>query len=143
MAFTYDLTTSGTALVTSQVRLEIGDTDSASALFQDAELQVYIDRHPDSVALAASDACDQLARRYGRAYDFETDGQSFKRSQMSKQYAQLARELRERKDGILATSSPTRRVDGYSDDIAFDEVQAASSRTGRVKAGYYSPDLPS
>lgn len=128
-------------LTLSQVRLEVGDTDEDAALFDDAELEVYIDRHPASVQLAAAAACEQLARRYGRAYDFETDGQSFKRSQMSKQYAQLARDLRQRETGIV--SHPTTKVDGYSDDVPFDQTDATSSRWGRVAIGFTDPDLPS
>lgn len=140
MSFTYDLTASGTALVTSKVRLEYGDTDSSTAQFTDEELQVWIDREAGDIFGAAAAACDALSREYARAYDFETDGQAFYRSQMSKQYAQLAADLRLR-SGSAFTTVATTKVDGYSDDIPYDET-TGTSRRGRARAGYYDPDLP-
>lgn len=135
MSFTYDGT-----LETDfeKVRLEIGDTDSAAELFSDTEIEHKIDDSANLVVAAAT-LCDILARRFARAYDFETDGQSFKRSQMSKQYAQLARDLRQRSVEGFVTLATT-RVDGYSDDVDYQDVDTGSS--GRVRIGYVEPDLP-
>ncbi|MDP3937551.1 MAG: hypothetical protein Q8R92_05370 [Deltaproteobacteria bacterium] len=135
MSFTYDGTL-GTDF--EKVRLEIGDTDSAAELFSDTEIEHKIDDSANLVVAAAT-LCDILARRFARAYDFETDGQSFKRSQMSKQYAQLARDLRQRSVEGFVTLATT-RVDGYSDDVDYQDVDTGSS--GRVRIGYVEPDLP-
>ncbi|MCR4339979.1 MAG: hypothetical protein NUW01_08845 [Gemmatimonadaceae bacterium] len=120
MTFTYNSASVTTAL--AKTRLEIGDTDSTAVLFTDEELNVYIDARADVVLLAAADACDALATRFARAYDFETDGQRFQRSQMSKAYRELGKGLRDRAAGI-ATLTPT-RVDGYSDDITNTDVSS-------------------
>ncbi len=135
--FSYNLADSDAQVVLiSKVRLEIGDTDETKALFEDEEVTTKLADHGENVPLAAAALCDILARRFARDFDFATDGQSFNRSQMSKQYAQLARDLRGRAQG--ATTVSTRRVDGYSQDIDYDEV--GISRTGRVRRG--CPDLP-
>ena len=137
MTYTY----SGTAVTTdlAKVRLEIGDVDSTAVLFTDEEIQVFIDRE-GAVLPAAAAACDALSRAYARAYDFSEDGQSFSRSQMSKQYAQLALTLRRRAASGVETL-PTTRVDGYSQTDDYDDVDSSGS-SGRVRIGYTDPDLP-
>lgn len=134
MAFTY----SGTAIDTdlARVRLEIGDTVEAEALFTDEELQVFLDRE-SGVLLAAAAACDTLVRRFARAYDFETDGQRFMRSQMHKGYMATSIELRQRAAGVV--SNATTRIDGYSDDLPYDQN---TSVAGRPIIGWTDPDLP-
>ena len=138
MTFTY----SGTAITSDleRVRLELGDTIEAQALFTDEEVQVKLDESED-VVIATASLCDILARRFARAFDFAEDGQSFSRSQMSKAYAQLARDLRQR-SALGFKTLPTTRTDGYSDDIDYSESEATSGK-GRVRIGYTSPDLPS
>jgi hypothetical protein len=116
--------------VRDEVRLLIGDTDADAPLFQDDELDWFLSERSDNSYLAAADACEAAARKFARAFDFTTDGQSFSRSQMSKAYRDLAKDLRLRAAGGLSTLVPT-RVDGYSDDIAADEVQTASAPGGR------------
>ncbi len=123
MTYTYSSTSLGTIL--AKVRLEVGDTDSTAPLFTDEELQVYIDARGTNVLLASADACDALAVRYARAFDFETDGQKFSRSQMAKMYREMAGALRARGRGI--TSSEVTRKDGYSDDV--DNITPSSSAT--------------
>ena len=123
MTFTYSSVSVTTTL--AKVRLEIGDTDSAAVLFTDEELNVYIDIRGTNVLLAASDACDALASRFSRAFDFDTDGQSFKRSQMSKMWADRARELRARAGGIVTVD--VTKVDGYSDDVANQDVTGSGT----------------
>lgn len=137
MTFTYNVASLTSDL--AQVRLEIGDTVSASALFQDEELNVFL-ADEGSVLGAAARACEALAARFARGYRFKTDDQEFDRSKLSAQYAEQAKCLRIRAGGTT-TVVPT-RVDGYSQDIANDET-ASTSAAGRVRAGYTNPDLPS
>lgn len=137
MTFTYDGSV-GTDL--ERVRMKLGDTDSTSPLFTDEEINSQLGESPD-IVVATAELCDILARRFARAYDFAEDGQSFSRSQMSKQYAQLGKELRQRSAAGFSTL-PTTRTDGYSDDIDYQQSEATSG-IGRVRIGYTSPDLPS
>jgi hypothetical protein len=138
MAFTYDGTLNSDL---EKVRLQIGDTTSTDPLFTDEEINVYLDQRAGNVLQTAADLCDVLAVRFSREYDFETDQQSFKRSQRVKSYQSLAKTLRSRAGGISTVAST--RVDGYSQDIDNEEAASASAgRNGRVRAGYYHPDLP-
>lgn len=122
MTFTYDGTPS---TVLEKVRLEIGDTDPTSALFTDEELNVWITNRADNIYLAAADACEAAARKFARAYDFTTDGQSFHRSQMTKSYMDLAKDLRQRAGGVVTVE--VTKVDGYSDDIANQDVAGTAN----------------
>lgn len=127
MTFTYDTSDLTTAL--AKVRLEIGDTTSATALFQDEEINLKLADRSDNVLLTAADLCDILARRFAREFDFTTDGQSFRRSQKSSMYAEMAASLRSRASGVASVT--TTRVDGYSDDIdneSVDQVQENARR---------------
>jgi hypothetical protein len=126
MSFTYD-GTPNTDL--ERVRLEIGDTDSTEALFQDEEINEKLSQRANNVLLTAADLCEILARKFARAYDFETDGQSFKRSQMSAAYAKAAKDLRARAQGAGVVD--TTRVDGYSDDIPNAAVLATDTNPRR------------
>lgn len=130
MTFTYSSTDLSTVL--AKVRLEIGDTDSSSPLFTDEELQRWITARADNVLLAAADACDALARKFARSFDFESDNQKFSRSQMSKQYAALAQTLRDRASGVASVAST--RIDGFSQDIDTESVDATDvSSRGRYR----------
>lgn len=134
MAFTY---TAGSTTTLNRVRFELGDTDSSTALFADEEISAKLAERGDNVLLAAADLCEILARRYARAYDFETDGQVFKRSQMSKAYQELATSLRARAAGV--TTVATTRVDGYSSDIPADQVSNAGTATTQPRHRFYAP----
>lgn len=128
------------ATTRDEVRLLIGDIDSSAQLFQDDEIAWFLAEESDDVYLAAALACDSLARRYARAYDFSTDGQSFSRGQMSEQYRILAKELRNRAAGGISTVVAT-RADGYSDDITATDVTGSSTVAPRRR--YYGQrDLP-
>ena len=74
MAFTY---TKGSTANRDRVRLEIGDTDEDRALFEDAELDDLLVQE-GSVLLAAAHACEALAVRFARDFDFTADGASFR-----------------------------------------------------------------
>lgn len=131
----YDLSTD-----VGKVRLEIGDTETDTPEFVDEEITYFLSVE-GSVLGAAARACEALAAKFARQYDFQTDDQRFQRSQMSKQYADLASTLRSRAGGVV-TTSPT-RVDGYSDDIANNEVSTASTGgRGRVRRGWFRQDVP-
>jgi hypothetical protein len=78
-------------------RLELGDTDADAALFNDDEASYFLDKHPTNVLLAVADACDALAARFAREFDFDsTKEKSFKRSQKADHYLAMAIRLRTR-----------------------------------------------
>jgi hypothetical protein len=132
----YDLTTD-----LGKLRVEIGDVEETAALFYDSELTYFL-TDEGSVLAAAARACEVLAARYAGSYNFKTDDQSFDRGALSKQYAEQAKRLRAQSGGT--TTIAATRIDGYSDDIANDEISTTGSgTTNRVRAGYTHPDLPS
>ena len=136
MGFTYSTSDLSTPL--AQVRLQIGDTEQATALLQDEEIQVYLAARSDSVLLASADICDALATRFARAYDFATDGQSFRRSQQAAAYRAMAQDLRARASGLGSVA--TARVDGYSQDIDSRSVDVTQENPRRR---FYGPrDFP-
>lgn len=104
------------------VRLEIGDRDVSNPLFTDDEIEYFLGNRNDDVHLAAADACESLARRFAREYDFSTDGQSFKRGTRSRMYADLAKQLRERVGGLGEAKQV--KVDGYSQEIDNDDTSS-------------------
>ena len=117
MAFSY---TSGSTADRDRVRLEIGDTDSDRALFEDAELDDFLSQEGDSVMGSAARACEVLAVRFARDYSFSADGGSFQKNQVTLMYQKLARRLRNRARGAIIIVP--RRKDGYSVYTDSDEV---------------------
>ena len=83
-----------------KVRLLIGDTDTNAQLFQDDELAWFLSEVSDDIYKAGALAAESAAGKFARAYDFETDGQSFKRGQMFKFWTDLAARLRSRARAI-------------------------------------------
>lgn len=78
-------------------RLELGDIDPDTALFNDDEAGYFLAKHPTNILLAVADACDALAARFAREFDFDsTSDKSFKRSQKAAMYEQMAARFRER-----------------------------------------------
>lgn len=106
------------------MRLAIGDVDPSAPLVYDEELDVYLGDYSNSILKTSAAVCEMLAVKFARYYDFETDGQKFARSQMSKQYATLAQSLKNRATGLAALD--TTRVDGYSQDVATSEVGSSA-----------------
>ncbi len=112
MAFTY------TGALTSdleRVRLLIGDTSSATALFQDAELQWFLTEQ-GTVYLAAAAAAravaankNKLALRL-REGDYERD-----LGGMVKQWLDLGAQLERQGRSNAATATFVTRRDGYSE----------------------------
>jgi hypothetical protein len=116
MAFTY---TAGSTADRDRIRFEIGDTALDRKLFDDEELDDLLVQDT-TVLRSAAHACEILAIRFARDFDFTADGHSFHKSQVSEHYMKLARRLRSRERGT--TVMVPRRIDGYSDDIDSDEV---------------------
>ena len=114
MAFTY---TEGSTTTLDRLRLEIGDTDSTRALFSDAELNDII-AVETSVLPSAARACEILAVRFARDYDFTADGSTFRKGGISKMYSDMAHRLRARARGTTVVQA--RRKDAYSDDVNSD-----------------------
>lgn len=85
-------------------RLELGDHPTPDVpdgtyvyLLNDDEAGYYIAKHPTNVLLAVADACDALASRFAREFDFDAnDAKSFKRSQKAAAYRAMAERLRAR-----------------------------------------------
>lgn len=123
-----------------KVRLRIGDTDVADALFSDAELESFLDDE-GTVIGAAAGACESLAARWASEYDIGTDDQSLKRSQKAAAMLKLAPALRqqaEKEEGIGVI--PTEKVDAYNDQGVDNESFDGAGAGGRVRQGYQSPD---
>lgn len=134
-------------------RLELGDhptVDTPEAnytyLFNDDEANYFIAGEPSSVLLAVANACDSLARRFARQFDFATTSEKrFDLSQKTKAYRAEANELRARAKleaggglGVIVTT----RADGYADDLSTRDTAGLPNNTGRVRHGYYDSDLP-
>jgi hypothetical protein len=93
------------------IRLLVGDTVSGDDLLEDAEYQALIDQRQIStasgtvtnIAAAAADAAGAIAAKFGRDFDFSTDGQSFSRAQRVGHYMNLERELRNRSGGFAVS----------------------------------------
>lgn len=138
MPFTYDITTAR-----GKVRFEVGDTTAATALFDDAEVDLKLTEHSGDVLLTAAALCDVLATRFAGRYDIEADGQAMKRSQAGEAYAERAAVLRARTNGSLGAIEHV-RVDGVSDELSGRDGAgrgAAPAATGRTRRGWYGDDL--
>lgn len=131
-----------------KLRLTIGDTDVGdsgnNAIFKDAELNWFLSAEADSIPNAALRAAYAAQAKFARAYDFETDGQRFNRSQMSKAFADLAKSL-EKAGARLTGASAIRtvditKIDGWSDDVANQETSLTSSTTNPRRRYYGKQD---
>ena len=134
MAFSY---TAGSSADRDRVRLEIGDTDSDRALFQDAELDDFLSQEGDSVLKASARAGETLAVRFARDFSFSTEGSSFQKGNITQMYMNQAKRLRRKAQGT--TTIMPRRKDGYSVYTDSDEVTGLNildSGTGQY--GRYS-----
>lgn len=128
-----------------KLRLTIGDTDTANPLFQDDELDWFLSEEADDIASAALRACYAAMARFARAYDMETDGQAFKRSQMHTAFSEMAAKLEAQGATLTLTAAGSMstvdvtRVDGFSDDIANQET-TATAQTNPRRRYYGDPD---
>ena len=134
MAFTY---TAGSDADRDRLRLEIGDTDSDRALFQDAELDDFLSQEANSVLGAAAKACETLSVKFAQDFSFSADGASFNKAEVAKMYAQQAKRLRRKANGT--TVIMPRRKDGYSIYTDSDDVTGLNILdTGTGLFGRYS-----
>ena len=117
--------TPGSTADRDRVRLEIGDTVASRALFVNDELDDILVQE-GTVLAASARACEILAIRYAREFDFTADGGSFKKSQVSENYKELAKKLRTRSGPDITIPIP---VDGHSDDIQIDDVTTETGIT--------------
>lgn len=88
-----------TAAQIARVRLLIADPAGASQVFDDQTIQDILDTHEYDegtydLYAAAADLLEAWAAREKLNFDFDTDGQSFKRSQKAAALLALAREYR-------------------------------------------------
>ena len=127
--------------ILDKVRLEIGDTDPASFLLSDDEMNYFISQAGGSdIYKAAALACEALAVRFARAYNFETDGQKFERRSMSKAFADRAKDLRMK--SASGGTVTTKRIDGFSQDV---DNESTFQTDANVRARYYGrrDEIPS
>lgn len=119
-----------------KLRLRIGDTDvadsGARAVFKDSELN-YIIAAETSLEAQALLAFRMAAAKYARAYDFETDGQRFRRNQQVQAFLALAQDLEAK--GVTTNADPSgvttvdaTKVDGYSQTVPNSDVTVTARR---------------
>lgn len=134
MAFSY---TPGSTADRDRVRLEIGDVDSDRALFQDAELDDFLSQEGNSILGSAARACETLAVRFAREFNFSADGANIQKGSITQMYMNQAKRLR--RQARSTTTVMPRRKDGYSVYTDSDEVTGLNildSGTGQF--GRYS-----
>ena len=96
----------------ARVRLLIHDPDGESAVFTDEQVREALAARTDTegeadVYAAAADLLEAWAAKEKLAFDFDADGQSFKRSQKMRALLELAREYRRQQrpqQGVLVRS---------------------------------------
>lgn len=131
-------------------RLELGDLNPLAPLFTDAQISYYLALYPTSILLAVAAACDALAARFAREFDFDAnESKSFKRSQKWTQYTKQAAALRKRVADDAAELAgvgviQVTRVDSYSSTIGGRDGAGTGGadfdRTGRRSTHDY--DVP-
>lgn len=111
MAFTYDTTTDR-----GRVRMLITDRDEANPIFQDAEIDAFLDMNDDSVRLAAASALETIATDQALvlkvlvSLDLETDGAKVADSLMKR-----AASLREQEESVGAFDVAEMVVNDFSE----------------------------
>jgi hypothetical protein len=127
MAWTYNVATD-----IGKVRLELGDDVNAAGVrpdgsnFSDEEIQVYLSRE-GSVMGAVAGLCEALATQYAWVTTIAVGPRRENLSDVAAMYRTRARDLREIYGGAYgAYAVGVIRTDGYSDDVASNEVDAAS-----------------
>lgn len=130
MAFTYDLSNDDAEVVLiSKVRLEIGDTVESAGVrpndanLSDEEIAYLLDDEGDSVGRAAARACALLSREWSRVSSYTSGPLREQFSDVSKAWADRARELTEQHgmNGAGAFSVGFARTDGFSEEAEGSE----------------------
>ena len=109
-----------------QVRLYVGDVDSADPLLTDEEIAFAVTQ-AGSVRAASALAADWISALFSRRSDKSTGDLSLSASQKSKQYAELAARLR-RESALLALP--------YFGGISIAAKDAREADTDRVKPAF-------
>ena len=91
MAWTY--TASPGTVPLDRVRFEIGDTNSASPLLVDAEIQFLLDRNNGFALAAAAEACYAIAAKLATQVDVSVGKLSVRASQRAEWYTARAKQL--------------------------------------------------
>lgn len=131
-SYTYDATgLAGSAVY--RVRRVVGDVGvdgtvtSATCHFADEEISYAITDAGDETT-AAIELLEQLATLYAGKADVSAGSQKISLGKISSMYAARAERLLARSDdGNTITDLATTRVDGWSDDIAADDVDTTSA----------------
>lgn len=127
MAFTYDISTDR-----GKVRRLIGDTNSADALFQDDEIDFFLDQAGSGIYQAAAYACEALAAEFGRKSDTTVEAVSVQYSQRATAYSRMA--LRFAATARRAYgSAPSPAISGISKDA----INTQRENTDRVQSKFY------
>ncbi|MBN1430450.1 MAG: hypothetical protein JXB07_18920 [Anaerolineae bacterium] len=132
MTFTYDLASSDAQVaLISRVRLEIGDTvendgvTPSGSNLSDEEITIFLDRESDDELRAAAAACEALARQWARVANIAVGPRREDLGKVAAEWRASAAELRRQygygEGGMI--SAGVMRVDGYSDDVASDDVE--------------------
>ena len=122
MTFTYNLSGTGAGLTISEIRLEIGDTDSTTGRgvkpdatnFTDAEITYFYNQESSNVIRAAARACEVLARSWATVPDWTVGPRHESAGQVAQRFTEMAKELRAR----IGRTGPVRlnRTDAYTTD---------------------------
>lgn len=134
MAFTYDDTDLDTTTASGRLnstRLLVGDTNSAEAQMQDAEVNFSLAQNSDNIYLAAAWLARVISMKYAREVDIDLDGMvSVSYSQLSKQYSDLADDL----EFQAKTSGASLGV--AAGGITKTNISSARANTNRVQPAF-------
>lgn len=90
MTTTYDISTN-----VGKVRLKIGDTNTSDAVFTDEEIGIFLTNNDDSINLAAAEALEAWAAKYGASADTEKIGDYSYSQKIIEKMLTMAKNLRE------------------------------------------------
>lgn len=126
MSFTYNLTSSGTSLLVSKVRMHLGDNvldegvlPSGSNL-EDEEIEALLTEYSDDVGQTVGACCAMLARRWANAADISVGPRRENLSQISKRWAEMGDKLN---PSHASFSIGAQRSDGYADYADDDDSE--------------------
>jgi len=94
MTTTYDLTT-----LVGKVRLRVGDTDTANAVFTDEEITIFLTAEGNDVDLASAAVLEAWAAKYGTSADQEKMGDYSYSMKAVEKMLKLAATIREKAAG--------------------------------------------
>ena len=127
----------------NQVRLMIGDTDTADQLIQDEEIELYLLQNSDEVIPSAVDCCEAIAAEFSRQADTTNGALSIKCSQRAKAYLVLADRIRDKLSNYGeifvggATWDDVENLDNDSSLVQPDFKQRQFDIFGQKPPGYW------